>query len=176
MNLQIIFKLSGCICVFSACLLTGMSMEKRLKQRYLFFQEMAVSLSCLEKEMIHYRLLLPHALEKASACCRNGPDKLFTYASTHFSSRGGAFHKLWEDVVHQCLPPNLFSEEELLLFLNISDALCSSDAVLQKTRFDAYQTQFEQLGNDAKETWKEKSSLYRRLSAAAGLFFILLFL
>lgn len=176
MNPQIILKFVGCICVFSASLLTGTAMEKKLKQRYLFFLEMATALSCLEKEMLHYRLILPQALEKASACCRAGPEKLFTYACVHFSEHGGAFHSIWKDAVRQCVPPDLFSEEELYLFSGISDALCSSDAILQKTRFDAYQAQFEQLGKDAKEIWKEKSSLYRRLSAAAGVFLILLLL
>ena len=174
MNPQIILKFIGCICVFSASLLTGTAMEKKLKQRYLFFQEMRTALSCLEKEMLHYRLLLPQALEKASACCRAGPEKLFAYACIHFSEHGGAFHSLWQDAVRQCVPPYLFGEEELHLLFGISDALCNSDAILQKTRFDAYQAQFEQLENDAKEIWKEKSSLYRRLSAAAGLFLILL--
>ena len=131
---------------------------------------------CLEKEMIHYRLILPQALEKASSCCRAGPEKLFAYASTHFSKYGGSFQKLWQEAIRQCVPPALFSEEELCLFLEISGALCSSDAVLQKTRFDAYRTQFEQLENDAKEIWKGKSTLYRKLSAAAGVFFILLLL
>lgn len=174
MTLQIILKFFGCICVFSASLLTGTVMEKKLKQRYLFFQEMGIALSCLEKEMLHYRLLLPQALEKASACCHAGPEKLFTYACVHFSEHGGAFHSLWQDAIRQCVPPYLFGEEELHLLFDISDALCSSDAVLQKTRFDAYLEQFEQLGKDAKNIWKEKSSLYRRLSAAAGLFLILL--
>ena len=176
MNLQIVLKSVGCICIFSSSLLLGNTMEKRLKQRYLFFREMAAALFCLEKEMIHYRLLLPQALEKASSCCRAGPEKLFMYASAHFSQNGGSFQKLWQDTVRLCVPPNLFSEEELSLLFKISDALCSNDAVLQKTRFDAYRTQFEQLGNDAKEIWKEKSTLYRKLSAAAGVFFILLLL
>lgn len=176
MNPQIILKFVGCICVFSASLLLGNAMEKKLRQRYLFFQEMSTALSCLEKEMLHYRLLLPQALEKASACCRAGPERLFTYAYLHFSEHGGAFHSLWKDAVRQCVPPNLFSEEELILLFGISDALCSIDAILQKTRFDAYRAQFAQLENDAKETWKEKSSLYRKLSAAAGLFLILLLL
>lgn len=176
MNLQIVLKFVGCICIFSSSLLLGNAMEKKLKQRYLFFREMTAALSCLEKEMIHYRLLLPQALEKASSCCRAGPEKLFAYASTHFSQNGGSFQKLWQDAIHQCVPPALFSEEELCLLSEISGALCSSDAVLQKTRFDAYRTQFEQLENDAKEIWKEKSTLYRKLSAAAGVFFILLLL
>ena len=81
MNLQIV----GCICIFSSSLLIGNTMEKKLKQRYLFFREMTAALSCLEKEMIHYRLILPQALEKASSCCRAGPEKLFAYAITHFS-------------------------------------------------------------------------------------------
>ena len=176
MNLQIVLKFVGCICIFSSSLLIGNTMEKKLKQRYLFFREMTAALSCLEKEMIHYRLILPQALEKASSCCRAGPEKLFAYASTHFSKYGGSFQKLWQEAIRQCVPPALFSEEELCLFLEISGALCSSDAVLQKTRFDAYRTQFEQLENDAKEIWKEKSTLYRKLSAAAGVFFILLLL
>ena len=176
MNLQIVLKFVGCICIFSSSLLIGNTMEKKLKQRYLFFREMTAALSCLEKEMIHYRLILPQALEKASSCCRAGPEKLFAYASTHFSKYGGSFQKLWQEAIRQCVPPALFSEEELCLFLEISGALCSSDAVLQKTRFDAYRTQFEQLENDAKEIWKDKSTLYRKLSAAAGVFFILLLL
>ena len=176
MNPQIILKFAGCICVFFSSLLIGNTLEKKLKQRYLFFLEMATALSCLEKEMLHYRLILPQALEKASACCRAGPEKLFTYACVHFSERGGAFHSLWKDAVRQCISPDLFSEEELHLLSGISDALCCSDAILQKTRFDAYQAQLEQLGKDAKEIWKEKSSLYRRLSAAAGVFLILMLL
>ena len=70
MNLQIVLKFVGCICIFSSSLLIGNTMEKKLKQRYLFFREMTAALSCLEKEMIHYRLILPQALEKASSCCR----------------------------------------------------------------------------------------------------------
>ena len=55
MNLQIVLKFVGCICIFSSSLLIGNTMEKKLKQRYLFFREMTAALSCLEKEMIHYR-------------------------------------------------------------------------------------------------------------------------
>ena len=176
MNPEFFIKLSGCICVFSSSLLIGVLLEKKLKQRYLFFLEMNAALTCLEQEMLQQRQLLPQALKKAARCCRAGPEKIFHYTAEKLPGYNGAFETLWKEAVYRCISCELFTEEEKQLFEQISDALCSSDVILQKTLFDTYRMQLQQLSSDAKRIWREKSGLYRKLSAAGGLFLILLLL
>lgn len=176
MNPYVFLRLSGGICVFCSSILFDLFLEQRLRHRYLFFEEMAASLSCLEKEMIGHRLLLPQALEKAAGCCQNGPQNLFQYAAKNLSENNGTFQQLWQEAVRICNCRDLFSKEEYRLLCHVSDALCQSDVILQRTLLTTYQQQFLQLGSDAKQICLEKSRLYRRLLPAAGLFLILLLL
>ncbi len=170
-------KLCGLVCIFASCVLAGFEMERRLKQRWMFLWEMKETLRLLEKDMTWHRTPLPEALLGAAQVCKTplGP-MLVCCAGQAGMSGGQSFGEIWQESARGKLPDGLLSEAQLHAVLETGKALCSADTVLLKTNLQKQELLFENLSMTAREEWREKGMLYRRLSAAAGAAAVILLL
>lgn len=170
-------KLAGTVCILAACALTGFELERRLKQRWLFLREMQELLVFLEKETTYHRAALGEALCNAAEKCTTELSAVLLRVSAQVDERDGkAFHDIWQEAVDRCVPGGLLSWEELLTVREAADALCNTDIVTQRMLLEKYADRFRALSDREEKDCREKGRLYRRLSAAAGVFFVILLL
>lgn len=177
MQPNVVLKSVGSCCILAASILIGLSFERSMKCRYLFFYEMRDAIRWLKQELSHRRTALPEALEKAAQYCHAQVKQLFQSAAEKAAEKSGQpFDVIWRESVTQNPCSKMLEEKELDILLQLSNALCSTDLLMQQTLLESYEAQFDQLSSTEKTRWMTKGSLYRKLSAAAGLFLILLLL
>lgn len=168
-------KLCGMLCIFGACFLTGMEQERRLKQRWLFLREVSELLQFLEKEMTWHRSALGEALRHAALDCKTSlGDVLLDCAELAESRCGLSFQKIWQMSVSKAALSDFLSDAQYQCFLELGTALCGMDAVSQKAQLQKQEQRFLDICESARADWKEKGTLYRRLSAAAGVAAVIL--
>ena len=175
--MRLMLKLSGMLCIFLACCMVGFEMERRLKQRCLFLREAKETLLLLEQEMTWHRTPLTEALKNAAkSCCTPFASMLLCCADQVEERQGQSFAEIWSRSAAQKIPAGLLTDAEYQTLLDTGMALCNADTVLQKTHLQKQEQRFDGLCRSALEEWKEKGSLYRRLSAAAGLVLVIILL
>lgn len=175
--MQWMIKLAGSVCILAASLLAGLGLESRLKRRFAILREMGEILIFLEKEMAYHRSPVPEAFQSASKRCGTELQAVFAEAASAVSLREGReFQEIWENAVCRNIPGGVLEAEERDLICESAAALCNTDTVLQRTLLEKYADRFQELSRLASDVYREKGSLYRRLSMAAGVFLIILFL
>lgn len=170
-------KTAGILCVLAASFLAGFWMENRLKKHWYLLRETYEMLSFLLKEMTFHCSMLPEAFRSAAAHgTTEAADVLKTAAEQLTAEDGRTFDEIWKSAVQEALPPNLLSEEEYALFLELSPALCAEDPVIQKTLLEKHAARFLAWSSEEEANYREKGRLYRSLAAAGGVFLIILLL
>ena len=167
--------MGGAVCILAACLLLGQQAEQTLKKRCRFLRELCETLSFLEKEMTFHRTAVQEAFCSAAKGCGTELGALLLAASDRIGSRdGAAFRQIWQEAAAHTVPPRLLNEEAEAALLECASALCCTDPVMQGTLLKRYAERFAVLSKGAQEEYREKHLLYRRLSAAAGIFLVIL--
>lgn len=163
-------KICGLICIFAACYLTGLELDRSLKRRWLFFREMKDTLLSLEQEMTWYRTPLPETLKRAASVCKTPLRPMLLCCAGQMEARGGqSFEEIWKISARNHLPGELMrSDAEYQALLEVAGALSCEDVVMQKTYLQQYQQRFDGLSDMAYQEWQERGALYRRLAAAFG--------
>lgn len=175
--MQLSVKIIGALCILAASFLLGMELDRNFRRRPAFLREMYELLTFLEKEMTFHRAPVPEALRGAARQYTTELSQVLLETAKRAGSReGGTFAEIWRESAGTGIPAGLLSEEELLVFLETSEALCSTDTVMQRTLLQKYAARFETLYREEAETCREKCLLVRRLSAAAGVFLVILLL
>lgn len=173
----VIVRMIGVLCVMMASFLAGIGLEHRMKRRWRIYQEMQETLVFLEKEMTYHRSPVQEAFRCAAGRCRTELTQVLDRTAARIGERSGkAFETMWEESLAACLPDGLFSQEELQLFRETSAALCNTDIVIQKTLLEKYADRFRMLSGKEAEACREKGGLYRKLTAAAGVFLVIVLL
>lgn len=167
--MRVTVKLCGLLCIFGACCLAGAEQEHRLKQRWLFLREVREALEFLEKEMTWHRTSLGEALRYAAKSCKTSLGTVLLESADQAEARcGSSFQEIWRTSTQKALSPGFLSDTQYQCFLEVETALCCADTVLQKTHLQKFEQRFSDLCENARTEWKEKGTLYRRLSAAVG--------
>ncbi|MCD7885581.1 MAG: stage III sporulation protein AB [Lachnospiraceae bacterium] len=175
--MRIFLKMGGLLCIFAASCMLGFEMDRRLKQRWLFFQEVTESLQLLEKEMTWLRTPLPEALRSAAAHGTTAFSSMLISCAEQVAARDRrSFGEIWRECAAKEIPAGFLQEAEYQALLDVEEALCGADLVLQRTHLQRQQQRFEDLAERAKEEWQQKGTLCRRLSAAAGASLVILLL
>lgn len=173
--MYIMIKTAGMLCILTACILAGLALEQRLKRRGQLFREMKEALAFLEKEMTYHRSPICEALLQAAKRCGSELRDVLSDAAAQTSRRdGSSFRKIWEAALAHHIPECLLSQEETQLFADVSAALCGTDVVMQRTLLGKYADRFRLLSEEEARICREKCGLYRRLTAAAGIFLVIL--
>ncbi len=173
--MRIIMKLAGMFCVMAACALTGIALERRLKKRWQLFREMRETLVFLEKEMTYHRSPIHEAFRAAAGRCATELGDVLLETAGQIERRSGqTFREMWSEALMRQLPSGLLAQDELHLFGETAAALCNTDVVMQKTLLEKYADRFRLMSEAEAEACREKGGLYRRLSAAAGIFLVIL--
>ncbi|MCD8023615.1 MAG: stage III sporulation protein AB [Lachnospiraceae bacterium] len=173
--MRILFRIAGMACVLGAGIWTGIEMDRGLKQRWLFLREVCEALQIFEKEMTWQRAAIPESLRSAA---RSGKTAfgaiLLDCAQTAEEGNGMLFHEIWTGSVTKGLPAGLLNDTQIQELMHLDSALCNTDTVLQKAHLQRQLRTFTELCESAHEEWKEKGTLYRKLSAAASLAAVIL--
>lgn len=175
--MEITAKLCGMLLVFLACVWTGRELELGLKRKWLFFRDLREALAFLEKEMAYRRTPVPESLREAACRCQKEAAALFTEAAELAEQRGRvSFRVIWQESVAKSGAFEMLEEQERLFVESLSDALSNTDTVMQRTLLAQYEERLLEAGREQERLYREKGALYRKLSAAAGIFLILLLL
>lgn len=173
----IIARTAGMLCILTACILTGLSLEQRLRRRGQLFREMQETMIFLEKEMTYHRSPIHEAFCSAQKRCVTALGRVFSEAAAQVEQRNGrSFREIWEDALARFIPDGLLTRDEMQLLAETSDALCNTDVVMQKTLLGKYADRFRTMSEEEARICSEKGGLYRRLAVAAGVFLVILFL
>lgn len=169
-------KAIGCLCIIAASAMAGATAAGMLRRRWYFLREIYEMLIFLEQEIVCHRALLCDALEDAAKNCRTEAKDIFSYAAkTVRIRRTGDFANIWREALNK-LPDGLLSEEEYLLLCETAYALCGTDLITQKLMMKKYADRFLALCKIEETAYQEKGRLYRTLSAAGGIFLVILLL
>ncbi len=159
----------------AACVLTGLGLERRIKDRWQLFREMQETLTFLEKEMTYHRSPICEAFRLAAKRCRTRLGETLTEAAEQMEKRSGrSFPLIWEDALGKTIPSGLLTQDETQLFIEVRAALCNTDIVMQKTLLEKYVDRFRMMAETEAQVCLEKGGMYRKLAAAAGIFLVIL--
>lgn len=172
---MLVVRCIGMLCIIGAAILTGMELELRLKRHWMALAEITGGLSLLEKEMLCHRSSLAEALQTVEARSQTEVRRLFAAAKCGISTAGEQpFAVIWMQAAKESGLAGLLSEAEYAELLALAPVLCSADPVQQRVLFQRYEEAFQGLRRSAREQYHRKGALYRKLSAAAGIFLVLL--
>lgn len=173
--MQYSIKIIGAICIIAASILLGMQMDRGMKKKCTFLNEVYELFIFLEKEMTYHRAPIQEAFRCAAEKCTTELGAVLREAALQIDKREGkAFQKIWNEAVNTCIPPALLDDEGRRMLLDAADALCNADTVTQQTLLRKHSDRFAGMSKRELEIYQEKSLLYRRLSAAAGAFLVIL--
>ena len=157
-----------------AAILTGRELEQRLKRHWMVLVEIAGGLTLLEKEMLCHRSSLAEALQTVAKRCQTETGQLLMSEKCGISSAGEQpFPVIWAQAAKESGLAGLLTEAEYAELLALSSVLCSADLLQQRVLFQRYEEQFQGMSRSAQEQYREQGALYRKLSAAAGIFLVL---
>lgn len=168
-------RMIGALCILAASMLTGVQADRRMKQKCTFLQEMYELLRFLEKEMTYHRSPIQESFRSAAESCTTVLRAVLFDAAERIEKReGSVFRKLWAEAVEQNITREIADGEVRAALLDAADALCNTDTVMQRTLLEKHAARFGELYQAELEAYREKSLLYRRLCAAAGVFCVIL--
>lgn len=170
-------KAAGALCILAASAMVGIELERGMKKRWMFLLEMQEVLAFLEKEMTYHRSPIPEAFRGAASRCSTELKGILLLAAGEAEKREGrSFEEIWSAAVDESIPAQLLSAEELQAVKGAADALCNPDVVMQRTLLEQYAGRFGAMSKKAAEVCREKGGLYRKLTTAAGIFLVILFI
>lgn len=173
--MQYSIKIIGAFCIIAASMLLGMQIDRGMKKKCTLLNEIYGLLVFLEKEMTYHRAPIQEAFRCAAEKCSSELGAALAEAALQIDKREGkAFEKIWREAVDKCIPAALLDEEGRRALLDAADALCNADTVMQQTLLRKHSDRFAGMSRKELEIYQEKSLLYRRLSAAAGAFLVIL--
>lgn len=173
--MNFIFKTAGLCCVFGACCLAGAELERRMKLRWIFLRELCEFFVYLEQEMTYHRATILEAFETSLARSTPPLRRLLAHAAQQIrEERQIPFSQIWNEASEQCITPYLLTREEYETLRESSCALCNTDTVMQRTLLQKYASRFRQMSEAEETVYREQGRLCRRLSAAAGIFAVIL--
>ncbi|MDO4321761.1 MAG: stage III sporulation protein AB [Lachnospiraceae bacterium] len=167
-------KLAGTICILAASIMMGIQVDRGMKKKCTLLNEIYELLVFLEKEMTYHRAPIQEAFRCAAEKCTTELGLALKEAALQIDRREGkSFQKIWSEAVDTCIPTALLDGEERNALLDAAEALCNVDTVTQQTLLRKHSDRFDGMSRKEEEIYQEKSLLYRRLSAAAGAFLVI---
>ena len=171
--MEVYVKISGSICIAVAVALAERQRENKWKRNAAILRDMYELLVFLEKETVYRRTPLQEALKQAAErCSLDLKNILFHTVSMIQEKSGKPFAVIWEEAVEQGTTGRFIDQKQKSAIIQAEEALCNTDTVL----LQKHAAKFYEMGQRSEAQFREKSSLYRKLGAVAGAFFILLFL
>lgn len=165
------------LCIMLASCLLGNLSAGKLRRRCEFLRELEQVLMILEKEMLHHKVAMADAFRKTGRRCRTQWSALFALAADEMELRDGrTFEEIWKDCLYRCLPSDLLSAEAREAVETLSAVFGNSDSLSQKLLMESAAEQIHELQKREEKIYQEKGGLYRKLSAASGVFIILILL
>lgn len=170
-------KLLGLAMIFGGCILSGLSLEERMKYQWKLLTEWKEILCYLEKEMTWHRTRLPDAL----CCAAEGHTKSLNQFLQCVAERvrkrdGRAFEEIWKEALRETIKEEELSRSRRILLEEAAEAVSAQDAVIQKALLEKSVWHLEEAVKEAERDYQEKGKLYRRLSITAGAFLIIILL
>ena len=167
--------MAGILLILVSGYLTGREMEQRMKKRPEFLQEIRELFDYLEKEMTFRKTPIRESFAYAAKRSSTELAEILRESSRQISGGEGLpFPFIWRESVKKCVPGGLLSDEEFEAVCQAAAALCNTDTVMQKTMLLQYRERFAEMEKKERKVYLEKAGLYRRLSAAAGVFLVIL--
>ena len=175
--MEVYVKISGSICIAVAVALAEQQIENKWKRNAAILRDMYELLVFLEKETVYRRTPIQEALKQAAErCSLDLKNILFHTVSMIQEKSGKPFAVIWEEAVEQETSGRFIDQKQKRAIIQAEEALCNTDTVMQRTLLQKHAAKFYEMGQRSEAQFREKSSLYRKLGAVAGAFFILLFL
>lgn len=170
-------KIFGSVCILCASWLTGHELEHRQKLRCGVLKELEELFLYLEKEMTFHRTPMEEAFLGAAEG-HTGPVKgmLQQIAGSVARRDGTMFQAIWEEAAASWIPQGLLNAEEYQIVCGAGSALGGTDTVMQRVLLERQAARFGDLAQRAAAGCEEKGRLYRRLSALAGVFLVIVLL
>lgn len=177
MQIAVYRKVIGAVCILAASGAFGLQLDRRIKWKCMLLQEMYELLVFFEKEMTFHRTPIQESFRCAAGKCTTELGGTLRAAANQIDRRDGrSFQKIWIEAVRTCIPATLLDGEECDAFMEAADALCNADTVMQQTLLRRHSDRFAALWRKEQAVYQEKSALYRKLSAAGGVFLVILLL
>ncbi len=172
-----IVKAAGLLCLFAACCLVGFEVERRMKQRWIFLREMYELLLYLEREMSCRRTPIAEAFDEAALRCASPLGQLLGQTAERLRMGSGIpFSQIWKEETEGQIEQRFLRDEEYHEVLAAAEAICCTDTMTQQVLLSNYAGHFRGLCVKEEQTYREKGTLCRRLSVAAGIFAVILLL
>ena len=170
-------KISGSICIAVAVALAERQIENKWRRNAAILRDMYELLVFLEKETVYRRTPIQEAFMQASERCNLDLKNILVHTVSMIQDKNGKpFAVIWKEAVEQGTTGCFIDQKQKRAIIQAEEALCNTDTVMQRTLLQKHAAKFYEMGQRSEAQFREKSSLYRKLGAVAGAFFILLFL
>lgn len=173
--MRLMIKTAGICCILVSSMLFGILADREMRRKCMLLNEICELFARLEKEMTYHRAPIQESFRTAASGCSFELREVLQEAALQSGKRKGrSFREIWEEAVEKGIPCGLLGGEARQVFLDAAEALCNMDTVTQQTLLRKYADRFAGISRQEQQLYQKKGLLYRRLSAAAGVFFVIL--
>lgn len=163
--------------VLAFCGWMGIAFQNDMKDRIWMLQEFSRGILLLKQEITYLKFPLAEAVRHAGQRMeRPVKDFFFEMGNRLEELEEASFAVVWEDMIKKCLFGTALKKEDLELICQLGQQLGQMECGEAEKVFMVYEQRLELALAGARETYKEKAQLYRRLGIMGGIFLVILLL
>lgn len=172
-----VFKIVGALLVAVSGALLGIVCQNELYQRILLLQDFQRGLLFLHQEIVYLKLPLEEAALRAGRSLRNPLNSFFQEIGAALEKlTGTSFLAVWEEMGERYLTGTALKKEDLELIRQLGIQLEQLEPGGSSSFFTMFEQRFEMAWTEARDEYKEKAQLYKRLGMMGGIFLVILLL
>ena len=170
-------KIAGAILVFLGAIGLGSNMNRRIRQHYHQLLELKELILLLGNEMRFLKIPLPQIMKRTAA----QTSQPFSDALLHMAAEMEGYQeadagKIWREVIQKKKSSYLLEEDEFQIFLEAGSILLHDNSYMQGEEIKLFTERISYKIQHAQEELLNRQKVCRYLSAAGGIFLILMLL
>lgn len=167
----------GAALIVLFCAWMGMSFQNDLRQRVMLLQDFYRGIALLHQEVTFLKFPLEEAVCHAGKGLHFPMKAFFCKTGERLGElTENSFANVWEEMEKQYLQTAPLRKEDLDLILEMGQQFGRMETAETENLFKVYEQRVELALSDAREDYKEKSQLYKRLGIVGGIFLVILLL
>lgn len=159
------------------CGMMGIAYQNDMRQRIILLQDFYRGILLLHQEITFLKIPLEEAACHAGRGLGTPMKEFFCETGEKLSELiEASFGNVWEEKMQTYLKDTGLKKEDLDLIFQVGQQLGHMETGESDNLFKVYGQRLEQALTEAREEYKEKAQLYKRLGIVGGIFLVILLL
>lgn len=158
----------GLVCMIAALGLAGILKAEELKSRIRLLEDIQYMLLNLKSQMFYFREPLQILLEKLSKTADSRAFLLLNACALELWDKNGDIGQIWAENTVRIYKRTSLTQEDLEIIAQIGTYLGQTDFAGHQIQFECTEERLRQQIQQARETDRQKSPMYRKIGFIGG--------